>query len=80
MVLLIPVGYERFQERNGNFIRILRLNVGLSGKIAVVTRDSRVIGKTISLAQARSGANIVIAVRSEEESPSLPRTIYNTSE
>lgn len=57
-----------------------RLNVDLSGKTAIVTGGSRGIGKAISLALARAGANIVIAARSEEESPSLPGTIYKTVE
>ncbi len=57
-----------------------RLNVDLSGKTAIVTGGSRGIGKAISLALARAGANIVIAARSEEEPPSLPGTIYKTAE
>ncbi|HEY87308.1 MAG TPA: SDR family NAD(P)-dependent oxidoreductase [Dehalococcoidia bacterium] len=56
------------------------LNVDLSGKTAIVTGGSRGIGKAISLALARAGANIVIAARSEEEPPSLPGTIYKTAE
>ena len=54
------------------------LNVDLSGKIALVTGASRGIGKAISLALARAGANVVIAARSEEDSSSLPGTIYKT--
>ena len=57
-----------------------RLDVNLSGKTAIVTGGSRGIGKAISLALARAGANIVIAARSEEEPPSLPGTIYKTAE
>jgi len=57
-----------------------RLNVDLSGKTAIVTGGSRGIGKAISLALARAGANIVIAARSEEEPPSLPGTIHKTAE
>ena len=56
------------------------LNVDLSGKTAIVTGASRGIGKAIALALARAGANVVIAARSEEESPSLPGTIYKTAE
>jgi len=54
--------------------------VDLSGKTAIVTGGSRGIGKAIALALARAGANIVIAARSEGESPSLPGTIYNTAD
>lgn len=56
------------------------LDVELSGKTAIVTGGSRGIGKAISLALARAGANIVIAARSEEEPPTLPGTIYKTAE
>lgn len=57
-----------------------RINVDLSGKTAIVTGGSRGIGKAISLALARAGANVVIAARSEEEPLSLPGTIYKTAE
>jgi len=56
------------------------LKVELSGKTAIVTGGSRGIGKAISLALSQAGANIVIAARSEEESPNLPGTIYKTAE
>jgi len=56
------------------------LDVDLSGKTAIVTGGSRGIGKAISLALAQAGANIIIAARSEEASPSLPGTIYETAE
>ncbi|MFC1943003.1 SDR family NAD(P)-dependent oxidoreductase [Chloroflexota bacterium] len=55
------------------------LNVDLSGKTALVTGASRGIGKAISLALARAGANVVIAARSEEDSSSLLGTIYKTT-
>ncbi len=57
-----------------------RLDADLSGKTTIVTGGSRGIGKAISLALAEAGANVVIAARSEEESPSLPGTIYETAE
>ena len=57
-----------------------RLNADLSGKTAIVTGGSRGIGKAISLALARAGASVVIAARSEDESSSLPGTIYKTAE
>jgi len=56
------------------------LSVDLSGKTAIVTGGSRGIGKAICLALARAGASVVIAARSEEESPSLPGTIHKTAE
>jgi NAD(P)-dependent dehydrogenase (short-subunit alcohol dehydrogenase family) len=56
------------------------LAVDLSGKTAIVTGASRGIGKAISLALAQAGAKIIIAARSEKESPSLPGTIYKTAE
>jgi len=56
------------------------LNVNLSGKTAIVTGGARGIGKAIALALARAGSNIVIADLLEKDSPSLPGTIYKTSE
>ncbi len=56
------------------------LNVDLSGKTAIVTGASRGIGKAISLDLARAGANVVIAARTEEESPAVVGTIYKTTE
>jgi NAD(P)-dependent dehydrogenase (short-subunit alcohol dehydrogenase family) len=55
------------------------LNVNLSGKTAVVTGASRGIGKAISLALARAGANVVVTARTEDDSSSLPGTIYKTT-
>ncbi len=56
------------------------LNVELKGKTAIVTGASRGIGKAISLALSRAGANVVIAARTEEESPTRVGTIYKTAE
>ncbi len=54
------------------------LNVDLSDKTAIVTGASRGIGKAISLALARAGANVIVAARTENESPTLPGTIHQT--
>ncbi len=56
------------------------LKVDLSGKTAIVTGSSRGIGKAISLALSQAGASIVIAARSEKESPNLPGTIHSTAD
>ena len=56
------------------------ISVNLSGKTAIVTGGSRGIGKAICLALAAAGASVVIAARSEEDSSSLPGTIYKTAE
>lgn len=56
------------------------LKVNLAGKTAIVTGASRGIGKAISLALAQAGANVVIAARTEKESPTLPGTIHKTAE
>jgi len=55
------------------------LNADLSGRTAIVTGASRGIGKAISLALAKAGANVVIAARTEKESPTLPGTIHKTA-
>lgn len=56
------------------------LKVNLSGKTAIVTGASRGIGKAISISLALAGANVVIAARTEKESPTLPGTIHKTAE
>ena len=54
-------------------------NVDLAGETAIVTGGSRGIGRAICLALAQAGANVVIAARSEQDSPTLPGTIYTTA-
>jgi 3-oxoacyl-[acyl-carrier protein] reductase len=43
------------------------MDLGLSGKVALVTAGSKGLGKGIALELAREGAQVVIASRSEEE-------------
>ncbi len=56
------------------------LQVNLSGKTAIVTGGSRGIGKAIAFAMAGAGANVVVASRTEDDSATLPGTIYKTVE
>ena len=48
-------------------MKLADLSLALDGKAAVVTGASRGLGKAISLALARAGANVVCAARSEKE-------------
>lgn len=52
----------------------------LDGKVAIVTGSSRGLGKAIAIGLAAEGAGIVVAARTEVESPRIPGTIYNTAE
>jgi 3-oxoacyl-[acyl-carrier protein] reductase len=49
---------------------VLRDDLNLSGRVAVVTGGSRGIGRAIALALAESGAAVAIAYR-ERETPAL---------
>ena len=55
------------------------LDTDLSGRTAIVTGGSRVIGKAISLALAQAGANVVVSARTVEYSLTLPGTIHETA-
>lgn len=52
----------------------------LSGKTIVITGASRGIGRSIALACAREGANIVIAAKSDKPHHKLPGTIHTVAE
>ena len=51
----------------------------LDGKVAIVTGASRGIGKAIAVLFAQEGASVVLAARSEAETPDLPGTIHATA-
>ncbi len=52
----------------------------LNGKTIFITGASRGIGRSIALACAREGANIVIAAKSDQPHPKLPGTIHSVAE
>lgn len=53
----------------------------LSGKVALVTGASRGIGEYIAVEFAKTGADVIVAARSEEQPhEKLPGTIYTTAE
>lgn len=51
----------------------------LAGRTVFITGASRGIGKAIALKCAGDGANIVIAAKTAEPHPKLPRTIYTAA-
>ncbi len=54
--------------------------MGLDGKIAIVTGGSRGVGKAMAMGLAKSGAVVVVAARTEIETPHLRGTIGMTVE
>ncbi|MDP2138710.1 MAG: SDR family oxidoreductase [Candidatus Didemnitutus sp.] len=56
------------------------MNPPLSGKVIFITGASRGIGRSIALAAARAGANIVIAAKTIAAHPKLPGTIHSVAE
>jgi citronellol/citronellal dehydrogenase len=51
----------------------------LDGRVAIVTGSSRGIGKSVALALAREGCDIVVAAKTSEPDPRLPGTIHDTA-
>ena len=54
--------------------------MSLAGKTAIITGASRGIGRECALALAREGCNIVVAAKSEVDSPTLPGTIHSVAQ
>jgi citronellol/citronellal dehydrogenase len=52
--------------------------MNLTGKVAIVTGASRGIGKAIAVGLADKGAKVVVAARTEQNTPSLRGTIHET--
>ncbi len=52
----------------------------IEGKIAIVTGASRGIGRAMALGLAKSGAVVVVAARTEVETPALRGTIETTAQ
>ncbi len=51
----------------------------LEGKVAIVTGGSRGVGKSVCLALAREGCDVVVAAKTSEPHPRLPGTIHETA-
>ena len=51
----------------------------LQGQVAVVTGSSRGVGRSVALALAREGCDIVVAAKTDEPHPRLPGTIHDTA-
>lgn len=49
------------------------------GKVAFVTGASRGVGKSVALALAREGCDVVVAAKTVDPDPRLPGTIHETS-
>jgi citronellol/citronellal dehydrogenase len=52
--------------------------MNLNKKVAIVTGASRGLGKTIAIGLAKAGARVVVAARTEIETPKLSGTIHET--
>ena len=50
--------------------------MSLNGKVAIVTGANRGIGKAMPTGLAMDGAQVLVAVRSEELCPMLPRVRF----
>lgn len=51
----------------------------LSGRVAIVTGASRGVGKSVALALAREGCDVVVAAKTADPDPKLPGTIHDTA-
>jgi len=51
----------------------------LAGKVAIVTGASRGVGKSVALALARAGCDVVVAAKTSEVNAKLPGTIHDTA-
>lgn len=51
----------------------------LEGRVAIVTGSSRGIGKTVALALAKEGCDLVVAAKTADPDPRLPGTIHDTA-
>jgi citronellol/citronellal dehydrogenase len=51
----------------------------LDGRVAIVTGSSRGIGKSVALALAQEGCDVVVAAKTTEPDPRLPGTIHDTA-
>jgi len=52
----------------------------LQDRVAIVTGSSRGVGKSVALALAAEGCNIVVAAKTSEAHPRLPGTIHETAD
>ena len=57
----------------------MKVDVDLTGKVAVITGASRGIGKCLALECARAGADVVVAAKSEKSRDKLPGSIHETA-
>jgi citronellol/citronellal dehydrogenase len=52
----------------------------LAGQVAIVTGSSRGVGRSVALALAREGCDIVVAAKTDAPHPRLPGTIQQTAQ
>jgi citronellol/citronellal dehydrogenase len=76
--LLIPFGEDVIIIPE--FGIIFDTNMDFKNKTAFITGASRGIGKSIAMALAKQGANIIVAAKTTEPHPKLEGTIYSAAE